>query len=98
MLLILLPRNPHLMKRPQTRQNTPPNPTPKPPLHRIPTRTDPDLRPRIRSPQLLLQSFSEAREERTSPRQDDVGEHDGADVDVDVRERGLDERDDGLGG
>ena len=74
LLLVLLLRNPHLMKRPQTRQYTSPDPTSKFPLHWIRTRRYPNLGPLIRGGQFLLQAFLETGEEGTPARQDDVGE------------------------
>lgn len=73
------------MKSPQTRQNAPANPTPKPPLHHITTRCNPHLGPRIRRRQLLLQPFNQARVQGTAAREHDVREHGRADIDVDLR-------------
>lgn len=86
------------MKRPQASQNAPANPTPKLPLHGITARRDPHLRPRIRRRQLLLHALRKARVQRTPARENDVREHGGADIDVDLRQGRLDQCDDGLGG
>lgn len=96
MLIILLLRDPQLMKSAQTSQNAPADPTPKLPLHHLPRRHHPHPDPWIRNLQLLLQSIREPRVPRGRSRDDDVSQKVGAKVDVDLGQRGGDQRDDGL--
>ena len=72
MLLILLLRNPQLMKRPQTRQDTPSNPTPKLPFHHLPGRNHAHPNPGMRSLQFLLQAIGEPRVPTRSSGDDNV--------------------------
>ena len=62
------PQKTHLMKSPQTRQNTPPNPTRKAPLIHIPRRRNPHPRPGIKRHQLLIQPLTKPlRQTRPRP-------------------------------
>lgn len=85
MLIILLLRNPHLMKRPQTRQDTAADPTAELPLHHAPRREYPDPRSRIHGLQFLLQPLIEPMDQRRASHDDDIAQQMRADIHIDLR-------------
>jgi len=64
------PKETHLMKRPQARQNAPPNPPRILPLIHIPRRRNPNPRPGIQRLQFLIQALREALHQTRAPRHD----------------------------
>ena len=98
-LLVLLLRYPHLMKRPQARQDAAPDPARKLPLVQTSGRADSHSRPaRVQRVDLVVQAVREAVRERCAPRHDDVGQQMRFDIDVELRQGGLDDLRDGLAG
>jgi len=81
-LIVLLPRNPHLMEGPQTSQYAASNPACKPPLHRHPTRLNPGSQTGKHNLQLVIQTVREAMNEAATTHDNDVGEEERPDVDV----------------
>lgn len=96
MLLVLFLRDPHLMERPQTGEDTSTDPRAKAPLGGVPWGGDAHPRTGIRLHELLVQAIGEAVEEAGGAGDDDVGQQMRANVDVDAIERGLDQLGDGL--
>lgn len=98
MLLILSPRYPHLVKRPQARQYAPADPAAEPPLRQIPRRLDPHPRPRKSGHELLIQPLREPADQTRPACDDHIRQEVRSDIDVHGCQGGLDALDDGLVG
>ena len=84
MFIILFLRDPQLMERAQTSQDTPANPTPKLPLHHLARRDHAHPDAGIRNLQFLLQAVGEPCVPCGGAGDDDVSQKVGAQVDVDL--------------
>ena len=74
MLLVLSPRDPHLVKSAQTRQNAATDPTAEFPLRQRARGVDADSRPRIGGGQFLIKAFGEAGNQARSAGDDNTAE------------------------